>query len=107
LAARLLDDLPQWALVTAVDEAGRAAVAEVAELLGRLRFVESPPYYAYASVRSGKLAWRTRTDTLLTKAKFAALHKQLLDAAGVPPAVMPAGAGKPGNGRQASRSTTK
>jgi hypothetical protein len=56
-------------------------VREVVELFGKLRMVQSPPYYAYASVRSGKLGWRTRTDTLLTKAKLATLHKQLLEAA--------------------------
>jgi hypothetical protein len=103
LAENLQADLPKWALVTGVDEAGRSAVREVAELLGKLRFVESPPYYAYASVRSGRLAWRTRADALLTKAKFAALHKQMLDAGGVP-AVDPVGATGGGNGRQASKS---
>jgi hypothetical protein len=56
-------------------------VREVVELFGKLRMVQSPPYYAYASVRSGKLGWRTRTDTLLTKTKLANLHKQLLEAA--------------------------
>ena len=72
------NDLPGWALQSS---AARADVRQVAELLGKLRFVESPPYYAYASVRSGELAWRTRTDTLLTKKKFADLHKAMLDAA--------------------------
>jgi hypothetical protein len=62
-------------------DAPRAQVREVVEGFGRLRIVESPPYYGYASVRSGKLGWRTRTDTLLTKTKLANLHKQLLEAA--------------------------
>jgi hypothetical protein len=47
-------------------------------------------------VRSGKLGWRTRTDTLLTKRKLATLHKQLLDAADAlerQPAVPAAAAG--------------
>jgi hypothetical protein len=82
LAEALAKDVPAWALTAGTD---RAQVREVADLLGKLRFVESPPYYAYASVRSGKLAWRTRTDTLLTPKKFADLHKQVLDAAGVGP----------------------
>jgi len=79
----------------------RAAVREVVELFGKLRMVESPPYYAYASVRSGKLGWRDRTDTLLTKAKLTALHKQLLEAAAAleqQPAAAPAAAG--GNTRK-------
>jgi hypothetical protein len=78
LAEALQNDLPGWALQSTTP---RAEVREVTELLGKLRFVESPPYYAYASVRSGQLGWRTRTDTLLTKKKFADLHKALLDAA--------------------------
>ena len=82
LAEALEADLPGWALQGGTS---RAHVREVAELLGKLRFIESPPYYAYASVRSGTLGWRTRNDALLTKAKFATLHKALLDAAGVGP----------------------
>jgi hypothetical protein len=78
LAERLADDLSKWTVTPGVD---RGQVREVVEVFGKLRMVQSPPYYAYASVRSGKLGWRTRTDTLLTKAKLAALHKQLLEAA--------------------------
>jgi hypothetical protein len=80
LAEALSLDLPGWAELPDTD---KSHAREVADLLGKLRFIESPPYYAYASVRSGKLGWRTRTDTLLTKAKFAALHKRLLDASEV------------------------
>jgi hypothetical protein len=79
LAEQLAEDLTTW---TASRGAERGQVREVVELFGKLRMSESPPYYAYASVRSGKLGWRTRTDTLLTKRKLAALHKQLLEAAG-------------------------
>ena len=82
LAEALEADLPGWALQGGTS---REQVREVADLLGKLRFIESPPYYAYASVRSGTLGWRTRNDALLTKAKFATLHKAMLDAAGVGP----------------------
>jgi hypothetical protein len=78
LAEALESDLPGWALQSSTP---RGDVKEITELLGKLRFVESPPYYAYASVRSGKLGWRTRTDKLLTPKKFADLHKAMLDAA--------------------------
>ena len=81
LAEALSKDIPAWTLAAGTDP---AEVREVAELLGKLRFVESPPYYAYASVRSGQLGWRTRSDTLLTKKKFADLHKAMLDAAAGP-----------------------
>jgi hypothetical protein len=78
LAALLAEDLTKWTTTPKVD---RGQVREVVEVFGKLRMVQSPPYYAYASVRSGKLGWRTRIDTLLTKTKLANLHKQLLDAA--------------------------
>ena len=97
LAEALQTDLPGWALQGGTS---RAHVREVAELLGKLRFIESPPYYAYASVRSGTLGWRTRNDALLTKAKFATLHKAMLDAAGVgplPDAAAPAAAKRNGS----------
>lgn len=100
LAELLAEDLTKW--TTGLD-ADRAAVREVVELFGKLRMVESPPYYAYASVRSGKLGWRDRTDTLLTKAKLTALHKQLLEAAAAlekQPAAAPAAAGGGGNTRK-------
>ena len=92
LADLLAEDLTTWTTSPNVD---RGQVREVVDAFGKLRMVESPPYYAYASVRSGKLGWRSRSDTLLTKRKLATLHKQLLEAAGAldrQPAV-PAAAG--------------
>ena len=74
----IVDDLQAWALA---GNASKAQVREVAELVGRLRLVEGPPYYASAAVRRGRLGWVVKTDPLLTKKKFAALHKLLLDAA--------------------------
>jgi hypothetical protein len=93
LAELLAEDLTKWSTGLDVD---RAELREVVELFGKLRMTESPPYYAYASVRSGKLGWRTRTDSLLTRAKATALHKQLLEAAAASekrPAPPPAAAG--------------
>jgi hypothetical protein len=99
LAESLETDIPAWAIK--VPDADRDQVREVAELLGKLRFVESPPYYAYASVRSGKLGWRTHTDSLLTPKKFSTLHKTLLDLSGdaKPQAAAAAGAPKKAGNR--------
>jgi hypothetical protein len=80
LAEALEKDLPTWAISTADSEKGQ--VKEVADLLGKLRFVESPTYYKSAGVRRGKLQWISDTDTLLTTKKFATLHKTLLDVSG-------------------------
>jgi hypothetical protein len=81
LGEALLGDLPEWSGVAATP---RADVHAVAERLGKLRFVESPPYYASAAVRRGRLTWVTDTGTLLTKRRSATLHKLLLESAGVP-----------------------
>jgi hypothetical protein len=78
LAELLAEDLTKWTTTPGVD---RGQVREVVDLFGKLRMVQSPPYYAFASVQRGKLGWRTHTDTLLAKTKLATLHKQLLDAA--------------------------
>lgn len=79
LAESLEKDLPAWAI--GVPDSEKAQVKEVADLLGKLRFVESPTYYKSAGVRRGRLQWISDTDTLLTAKKFATLHKTLLDAA--------------------------
>lgn len=96
----LVEELQGWALS---GDATRAQVREIAELVGRLRFVESPPYYASAGVKKGKVAWVVKTDTLFSKKKLAGLHKLLLEAAGVQaPAAAPphvAGAGKGGKAK--------
>lgn len=95
LGEELAADLPKWSGVAATD---RADVREVAESLGKLRFVESPPYYARAAVRRGKLTWVTDTGTLLTKRRSATLHKLLLESAGfpaAPPALAGAGGRQP------------
>jgi hypothetical protein len=83
LAEALATDLQAWA-IAGDDRPGQ--VREVAEMLGKLRFVESPPYYASAGARKGKLSWVEKTDTLMTSKKFAALHKTLLESAGASPA---------------------
>jgi hypothetical protein len=76
--ARVAEELRDWARS---GDATAAQVGEVAELVGRLRFEEGPPYYASAAVRRGKLSWVVKRDTLMTGKKLADLHKLLLDAA--------------------------
>lgn len=99
LMEALVEELQGWALS---GDATRAQVREIAELVGRLRFVESPPYYASAGVKKGKVAWVVKTDTLFTKKKLADLHKLLLEAAGVQaPAAAPPGAAGAGKGGKA------
>lgn len=98
LAEALQTELPRWAIGA---DPGPGEVGEVAELLGKLRFVESPRYYASAGVRRGKLTWVTDTDMLLTKKKSAALHKQLLDVAAIQAATVPAGSADGGRAAQA------
>lgn len=78
----LVEELQGWALS---GDATQPQVREMAELVGRLRFVESPPYYASAGVRKGKVAWVKKNDTLFSKRKLADLHKLLLEAAGMAP----------------------
>jgi hypothetical protein len=75
---RLIADVQAWALAGG----GKAAeYAELAELVGRLRFVKSPPYYGRASVRRGKLGWTNATDELYSAKKLADLQTVLLQAA--------------------------
>ena len=79
--AVVAEELQGWALS---GDATPAQVGEVAELVGKLRFVEGPPYYESAAVRRGKLSWVVKRDTLMTKKKLADLHKLLLDTARMP-----------------------
>ncbi len=105
LAEALSTDLKSWAVAGSPT---KAEVREVGELFGKLRFVESPPYYKSAGLRRGKLAWVTDTDTLLTKKKLSDLHKVLLDAAGVSESAEGAGdKKKSAGGKQAAKQNGK
>jgi hypothetical protein len=77
LAEALQEDLPKWVLS---GDAKPYEVKELADIVGKLRFVESPSYYGHAGVHKGKLAWVEKTDKLLTPKKLADLHKVLLEA---------------------------
>lgn len=94
LGERMAAELKEWASAPSAD---RTQVREVVEAFGKLRLVESPPYYKSAAVRRGRLQWVTETDTLLSKRRLTTLHKLLLDAAGTG-ALAPAVAGG-GNGK--------
>ena len=81
LAELLAAEMKQWASDAS---AAPADVREVAEALGKLRFVETPPYYVSAAARRGRLTWVTDTDTLLSSRRLTTLHKTLLEVAGDP-----------------------
>ena len=100
LVELLVEDLQGWALS---GDAARPQVRELAELVGKLRFRESAPYYASAGVRKGKLAWVAKTDTLFSKKKLADLHRLLLEAAGMAPPADAAADGPGDNGRGAAK----
>lgn len=86
LMEALIEELQGWALS---GDATNTEVREIAELVGKLRFLASPPYYASAGVKKGKVGWVTKTETLFTKKKLADLHKLLLDAASMRPPPAP------------------
>jgi hypothetical protein len=78
LGEQLAAELKQWVSDSRADP---AEVREVVEAFGKLRLIETPPYYGSAAVRRGKLTWVTQTDTLISKRRMTTLHKTLLEAA--------------------------
>lgn len=98
------DDMRSW---VASGEASRAELREVAELMGKLRFLESPPYYESAGVRKNRLGWVLKTGKLMPNAKMVEMHKLLLDAAGMPATSDGDGEGTGGGRNDAKKSTGK
>lgn len=99
-AKRVVQDALTWAQSGAADP---VQCGNLGELVAKLRFVRSPPYYARVYWRSGRLAWSTRTDAVYSAKKLADLELVLREAHKLGKA-QPAPAHPPGqrNGRQAS-----
>src|SRR5213078_4118525 len=78
-AAKVVEDAQAWA------QSGQAdpkQCAQLAELVAKLRYVRSPPYYARATLRRGdaRLSWATKTDAVYSPTKLTNLEKVLRDA---------------------------
>jgi hypothetical protein len=84
-SALVIADVQQW-LVVGGDPAAAGALAE---LVARLRDKPAPPYYASAAVRSGKLTWVKKTDSMDPRKKLTHLHQALVEAAQKPPTPPP------------------
>lgn len=78
-AAAVISDVHSWLLAS--KEADAPHCAALAQLLARLREKPPPPYYASAAVRSGKLTWVKKTDSMDPRKKLTHLHQALLEAA--------------------------
>ena len=78
----LIADVQQWLVI---GDARPADCAALAEQLARLRDKPAPPYYASAAVRSGKLQWVKKTDSMDPRKKLTHLHQALVEAAQRPP----------------------
>ena len=76
-AARVVKDAQAWAQSGAADP---DQCAKLAELVGRLRFVRSEPYYAKAVWRTVRPSWSTRTDGVYSPKKLADLETVLREA---------------------------
>lgn len=101
-AKRVVDDALTWAQSGAADP---EQCARLTELVAKLRFVRSPPYYARVAWRSGRLAWSTRTDAVYSPKKLADLEVVLREAhklGKAQPAAAQAARSTKRNGRQAS-----
>jgi hypothetical protein len=73
-AARVVRDALAWAQS---GDADAEQCAKLAELVARLRFVRSPPYYARAAWRSDHLAWSSRSDAVYSAKKLSDLENVL------------------------------
>lgn len=82
----VIADAQNWLVAGDADPPKCAALAE---LLARLRAKEPPPYYASAAVRSGKLTWVKKTDSMDPRKKLTHLHQALVEAAQRRPAAKP------------------
>jgi hypothetical protein len=86
-SAIVIADVQQW-LVAAGDPVAAAALAGV---VARLRDKPAPPYYASAAVRTGKLTWVKKTDSMDPRKKLTHLHQALVEAAQKPVPKKPGG----------------
>jgi hypothetical protein len=76
-AARVVKDALSWAQSGSADPQQCAALAD---LVARLRFVRSPPYYARAAWRYDHLAWSSKTDAVYSAKKLSDLEGVLREA---------------------------
>jgi hypothetical protein len=78
----VIAEVQQWMVLSA----NTAECATLAGVLARLRDQPAPPYYASAAVRSGKLTWVKKTDSMDPRKKLTHLHQSLVEAAQTPAA---------------------
>lgn len=76
-AGRVVKDALAWAQSGSADA---EQCGTLTELVARLRFVRSPPYYARAAWRNNRLAWSTKTDAVYSAKKLADLENVLREA---------------------------
>jgi hypothetical protein len=77
-APLVIADVQNWLAVSSADQAQCAALAG---LLAKLRDKEAPSFYASAAIRSGKLTWVKKTDSMDPRKKLTHLHQALVEAA--------------------------
>ena len=85
-APLVIADVQNWLVAGDADPPKCAALAE---LIAQLRSKEPPPFYASAAVRSGKLTWVKKTDSMDPRKKLTHLHQALVEAAQRRPAPKP------------------
>ena len=73
-AGRVLKDALAWAQSGSADP---EQCAKLTELVAKLRFVRSPPYYSRAYWRYDHLAWSTKTDAVYSAKKLSDLENVL------------------------------
>lgn len=76
-AKRVVQDAQAWAQSGSADP---RQCGQLADLVARLRFERSPPYYARAAWRNDRLSWSTRTDAVYSPKKLSDLEKVLREA---------------------------
>jgi hypothetical protein len=77
-APLVIADVSNW---MTVGDADAAKCGALAQLLAKLRDKPAPPYYASAAIRSGKLMWVKKTDSMDPRKKLTHLHQALIEAA--------------------------
>jgi hypothetical protein len=73
----VIADVQNWLAIAAEP----SQCAALANLLSRLRDKPAPSYYASAAIRSGKLTWVKKTDSMDPRKKLTHLHQALVEAA--------------------------
>lgn len=79
-------DVQNWLVIGGAQPAQCAALAGV---VAKLRDKPAPSYYASAAIRSGKLCWVKKTDSMDPRKKLTHLHQALVEAAQKPPRPVP------------------